>query len=334
MSDIVIYENGEVALSAMVEGETIWLSQKQMEELFGRDRSVVSKHIKNIFEEEELEEKVVCANFAHTTQHGAIEGKTQTKDIKYYSLDVIISVGYRVKSKEGTKFRIWANGVLKDYLIKGYALNKERLQQRKLDELNATIELIKSNIANNEITLAESKGFVEIVSNYARSWALLQGYDEQSLLEVTRKKEERFVLGYDEAKEAIALFKDTLMRKGEATELFGKEKAGEFKGNLLNIYQTFGGDDLLPSIEQKSANLLYYVIKGHPFNDGNKRIGAYLFILFLDKNRALYKANGELKINDNALASLALLVATSMPEQKDISIKLIMNMIYEGDEDE
>ncbi len=334
MSDIVIYENGEVALNATVENETVWLSQKQMELLFNRDRSVISKHIKNIFKEEELEEKVVCANFAHTTKHGAIEGNTQTKDIKYYALDVIISVGYRVKSKEGTKFRIWANSILKDYLIKGYALNKERLQQKKLDELNATIALIKSNIENHELTLAESKGFVEIVSNYARSWALLQGYDEQSLIEVTQTKEERFILGYDEAKEAIELFKKTLMDKGEATVLFGQEKAGEFKGNLLNIYQTFGGDDLLPSLEQKASNLLYYVIKGHPFNDGNKRIGAYLFILFLAKNRALYKANGELKINDNALASLALLVATSMPEQKDIIIKLIMNMIYEGDVDE
>jgi prophage maintenance system killer protein len=273
---------------------------------------------------------VVCANFAHTTQHGAIEGKTQTKDIKCYTLDVIISVGYRVKSKEGTKFRIWANSILKDYLIKGYALNKERLQQEKFDELNATIALIRGNIENHEITLSESKGFVEIVSNYARSWALLQGYDEQSLIDVTQSKEEKFVLGYDEAKEAIVLFKDTLMKKGEATKLFGQELAGEFKGNLLNIYQTFGGVDLLPSLEQKAANLLYYVIKGHPFNDGNKRIGAYLFILFLDKNRALYKSNGELKINDNALASLALLVATSLPEQKDIIIKLIMNMIYDG----
>nr|WP_223157445.1 RhuM family protein [Sulfurovum sp. bin170] len=302
-----------------------------MELLFNRDRSVISKHIKNIFKEEELEEKVVCANFAHTTQHGAIEGKTQTKDIQCYTLDVIISVGYRVKSKEGTKFRIWANSVLKEYLIKGYALNKERLQQRKLDELNATIALIKSNIENHELTLAESKGFVEIVSNYARSWALLQGYDEQSLAEVTQNSEEKFILGYDEAKEAIELFKKTLMNKGEATVLFGQEKAGEFKGNLLNIYQTFGGIDLLPSLEQKASNLLYYVIKGHPFNDGNKRIGAYLFILFLAKNRALYKANGELKINDNALASLALLVATSMPEQKDIIIRLILNMIYDGE---
>jgi len=329
MSDIVIYENGEVALTATVENETVWLSQKQMAELFGKGTNTINEHIKNVYKEGELEEDSTIRKFRIVQKEGVREVE---REISFYTLDVIISVGYRVKSKEGTKFRIWANSILKDYLIKGYALNKEKLQQKKLDELNATIELIKSNIDNHELTLAESKGFVEIVSNYARSWALLQGYDEQSLIDVTRSIEEKFSLGYDEAKEAIELFKETLMKKGEATKLFGQEKAGEFKGNLLNIYQTFGGDELLPSLEQKAANLLYYVIKGHPFNDGNKRIGAYLFILFLDKNQALYKANGELKINDNALASLALLVATSMPEQKEIIIKLIVNMIYEGEE--
>jgi prophage maintenance system killer protein len=176
-----------------------------------------------------------------------------------------------------------------------------------------------------------AKGFVEIVSDYAKSWALLQGYDEESLQEITQTKEQRFILDYDEAKEAIAELKKTLISKGEATELFGQEKADEFKGNLLNIYQSFGGVDLLPSLEAKAANLLYYIIKGHPFNDGNKRIGAYLFVLFLHKNGILHKPNGEPKINDNALASLALLVATSAPEQKDIIIKLIMNMLYEGE---
>ncbi len=321
MSDIVIYENGEVALKATVENDTIWLRQNQIAEIFGKDRTVITRHINNILKDKEVDEKsnVQKMHIANSD-----------KPVNFYSLDIILAVGYRTNSSKAINFRKWATKILKDYLIKGYALNKERLQQQKFDELNATIALIRSNIENHEITLAESKGFVEIVSNYARSWALLQGYDEQSLIDVTQSKEERFVLGYDEAKEAIALFKETLMHKGEATKLFGQEKAGEFKGNLLNIYQTFGGDELLPSLEQKAANLLYYVIKGHPFNDGNKRIGAYLFILFLDKNRALYKHNGELKINDNALASLALLVATSMPEQKEIIIKLIMNMIYEG----
>lgn len=329
MNNIVIYENGNVELSTTIQDETIWLSQKQMEELFLRDRSVISKHIRNIFKEEELEEKVVCANFAHTTKHGALEGKTQTKNIKYYNLDVIISVGYRVKSKQGTQFRIWANKILKDYLLNGYVLNQKKLQQEKLNELNQTLQLIRQSIETKELDSDVSKGFIDIISNYAKSWALLQGYDEQSLEDVSDYREHSFILDYPESKEAIVEFKKTLISKGEATELFGQEKANEFEGNLLSIYQTFAGEELLPSIAQKAANLLYYIIKGHPFNDGNKRIGSYLFILFLSKNNSLYKSNGELKINDNALASLALLVAISKPAQKDIIIKLIMNILYE-----
>jgi death-on-curing family protein len=267
----------------------------------------------------------------HTTQHGAIKSKKQTKKTKLYNLDAIISIGYRVNSKRATQFRQWATSVLKEYIIKGYALNKEILQDKKLDELDKTIQLIKQGLQNQELSTSEAKGFVEIIGNYAKSWALLQGYDEQSLQEVVEHTEQKFILDYDEALEAIAELKRVLISKGEATELFGQEKAGEFKGNLLNIYQSFGGEELLPSIEQKAANLLYYVIKGHPFNDGNKRIGAYLFVLFLHKNGILHKQNGEPKINDNALASLALLVATSAPEQKDIIIKLVMNMLYEGD---
>lgn len=329
MNELIIYKDGTVALKTTVENETIWLSQKQMEVLFGRERSVISKHIRNIFKEGELSEEEVCANFAHTTEHGAIAGKTQTKDVKYYNLDVIISVGYRVKSQKGTRFRIWATKILKEYLIKDYVLNKEKLQKQKLEELDKTLKFIRNSIGEKKISSDEAKGFVDIVSNYAKSWALLQGYDEQTLEDVISEKEENFILDYNESKEAIEEFKKALIQKGEATKLFGQEKADEFKGNLLSIYQTYGGVELLPSIEQKAANLLYYVIKGHPFNDGNKRIGAYLFILFLSKNKALYKSNGELKINDNALASLALLVATSKPEQKDIIIKLIMNILYD-----
>ncbi len=324
---IIIYDDGNVELTTRIENDTVWLTQKQLCELFGRDKSVVSRHIKNIFKDEELDESSTVAKNATVQYEG---NREVVREIEYYNLDLIISLGYRVNSKKATQFRKWSTKILKEYLIKGYVLNKDRLQQKKLDELNATIALIKSNIENNELSISESKGFVEIVSNYARSWALLQGYDEQSLIEVTQGSNEKFILDYDEAKEAIELFKESLMKKGEATVLFGQEKAGEFKGNLLNIYQTFGGADLLPSLEQKASNLLYYVIKGHPFNDGNKRIGAYLFILFLSKNKALYKSNGELKINDNALASLALLVATSHPDQKDIIIKLIMNMLYDG----
>ena len=325
MSDVVIYEDGSVALNTTIENETVWLSQKQMGELFGKSKKTISEHINNIFKEGELEKDSVVRKFRTT----ASDGKTYNVD--FYNLDVIISVGYRVKSKQGTQFRIWANKILKEYLINGYVLNQKQLQQKKLDELDKTIQLIKQGLEQETLGTTEAKGFVEIISNYAKSWALLQGYDEQSLGEVVQTREQKFILDYDETLEAIAELKQTFIAKGEATELFGNEKAGEFKGNLLNIYQSFGGEELLPSVEQKAANLLYYIIKGHPFNDGNKRIGAYLFVLFLHKNGILHKPKGEPKINDNALASLALLVATSAPEQKEIIIKLVMNMLYEGE---
>ncbi|AJJ46675.1 virulence protein RhuM/Fic/DOC family protein [Francisella tularensis subsp. novicida] len=331
MSDIVIYENGNIELKATVENETVWLTQKQIAELFDVQRPAITKHLSNIFKSNELDENVVCSILEHTTKHGAIQDKKQSQKTKIYNLDAIISVGYRVNSKKATQFRIWANKVLKEYLIKGYALNKDKLKQQKLQELEQTIQLIKQSLQNNAIGTDEAKGFVEIVSNYAKSWALLQGYDDQSLEEITQTKESKFILDYNEAKAAIAELKSTLIAKGEATELFGQEKAGELKGNLRNIYQSFAGEDLLPSVEAKAANLLYYIIKGHPFNDGNKRIGAYLFVLFLHKNGILYKPNGETKINDNALASIALLVAQSSPSQKEIIIKLVMNMLYEGD---
>ena len=327
MREVVIYEDGSLVLETTVEQETVWLTQKQMAELFDKSIKTINEHVKNIYTEGELEKDSTFRKFRIVQKEGKRE---VTREIDFYNLDVIISVGYRVKSKRGTQFRIWANRILKEYIIKGYALNKERLQQQKLQELEKTISLIKQGLQNQELTLQEAKGFVEIVSTYAKSWALLQGYDEQSLQEVTKTKEQKFILDYDEAKSAIAELKKALMAKGEAAELFGNEKAGEFKGNLLNIYQSFGGVDLLPSVEQKAANLLYYIVKGHPFSDGNKRIGAYLFILFLYKNGILYKANGEPKINDNALASLTLLVATSAPEQKDIIIKLIMNMLVDN----
>ncbi len=328
MSDVIIYENGMVELSATVENETVWLSQKQMSELFDKNVKTINEHIGNVFKEGELEKDPTIRKFRIVQTEGKREVE---REIDFYNLDVIISVGYRVKSKQGTQFRIWANKILKKYLIDGYVLNQEKLQQVKLDELTQTINLIKQGLENQELSTTEAKGFVEIISNYAKSWALLQGYDEQSLEEVAEHREQKFILDYDEAKEAIEELKRVLMTKGEATQLFGQEKAGEFKGNLLNIYQSFGGEELLPSTEQKAANLLYYVIKGHPFNDGNKRIGAFLFVLFLHKNGVLHKPNGETKINDNALASLALLVATSAPEQKDIIIKLVMNMLFEGD---
>ena len=326
MSEIVIYEDGSVKLEAALDKESIWLTQKQIAELFGVNVPAISKHIKNIFRDGELDVESTVSKM-ETVQH---EGTRKVKRAReFYNLDMIISVGYRVNSKRATQFRRWATKVLKEYLMKGYALDRERLQKEKLRELEQTVETIKKAIESRALTDIEARGFVKIISNYAKSWALLQGYDEQTLQEVITTKEQRFILDYDEAKAAIAALKKELMAKGEATALFSNEKAGEFKGNLLNIYQSFGGVDLLPSVEQKAANLLYYIVKGHPFSDGNKRIGAYLFVLFLHKNGILYRQNGEARINDNALAALTLLVATSAPEQKEIIIRLIMNMLVD-----
>ena len=320
---IVIYEdvNGEIKLDVSLENDTLWLSQKQLEVLFDRDKSVISRHIKNIFKDEELDKNSVVAKNATTATDGKIY------QVEYYNLDMIISLGYRVNSKRATSFRVWATKILKDYIINGYSINNKRLQQKGLKELNETISLLKDTISNAQIELNEAKGLLDVILNYSRTWTLLQEYDEDSLKIDFVSKEAKFILDSDEAKNYIAQLKDELIKKGEATELFGREKAGEFEGILRNIYQTFGGIDLLESVEEKAANLLYYIIKGHPFNDGNKRIGAFMFILFLSKNNMLYKSNGELKINDNALVALSLMTAKSDPKQKDTIINLIVNIL-------
>ncbi|MDK9693883.1 MAG: virulence RhuM family protein [Sulfurimonas sp.] len=324
-NQIMIYEDasGEIRLDVSLENETVWLSQGQMALLFDKNKKTISEHIGNIFKEGELEKNSVVWNFQTTASDG------KKYDVAYYSLDVIISVGYRVKSKRGTAFRIWATKILKEYLVNGYAINKKRLEQKGLKELNETIALFKDTISKSELELSEAKGLLDVILNYSRTWTLLQGYDENSLKVEVEPKEARFILDFDEAKEAIAQLKGELVKKGEATELFGREKAGEFGGIVRNIYQTFGGVDLLPSVEEKAANLLYYIIKGHPFNDGNKRIGAFMFILFLSKNGMLYKNNGELKINDNALVALSLMTAKSEAQQKDTVISLIVNILTE-----
>lgn len=321
--EVIIYKSadGVPELSVFIENETVWLTIDQMAALFNRDKSTISRHIKNIFEDRELDANSVVAKNATTATDGKIY------QVEYYNLDMIISLGYRVNSKRATSFRVWATKILKDYIINGYSINNKRLQQKGLKELNETISLLKDTISNAQIELNEAKGLLDVILNYSRTWTLLQGYDEDTLKIDFVSKEAKFILDSDEAKNYIAQLKDELIKKGEATELFGREKAGEFEGILRNIYQTFGGVDLLESVEEKAANLLYYIIKGHPFNDGNKRIGAFMFILFLSKNNMLYKSNGELKINDNALVALSLMTAKSDPKQKDTIINLIVNIL-------
>jgi len=329
MREIIIYEDGVVSLEATVEKDTLWLTQQQIAELFGVQRPAITKHLSNIFKSNELNERVVCSILEHTTKHGAMSSRTQKKKTKIYNLDAIISIGYRVNSKKATQFRIWATNILKEHLIQGYTINRKRLQQKGLKEFNKAIKLLQTTINQESLACDEAKGLLDVIVSYGRSWSLLEGYDENSLSLPQTKSSQKFILDYNEAKEAIEKLKKELMQKNEASALFGREKAGEFDGIIANIYQTFAAKELIPSVEAKAANLLYYIIKDHPFADGNKRIGAFMFILFLQKNQMLYRQNGEAKINDNALVALALMIAKSLPEQKDTIIALLVNMLVD-----
>jgi len=321
MNEIIIYEDGNVELPVSFDEETFWLRQNEISELFGKDRTVITRHINKILKDKEVDEKsnVQKMHIANSD-----------RPVKFYSLDVVLAVGYRTNSGKAVKFRQWASRILKDHLILGYTLNTKRLEQKGLKEFHEAVALLQTTIDQASLECDEAKGLLDVIVGYGRSWSLLEGYDENTLSSTVSKSEQKFILGYDEARESIAELKKDLALKSEASELFGKEKAGEFDSIISNIYQTFGGDDLMPSVEEKAANLLYYTIKDHPFVDGNKRIGAFLFILFLQKNQMLYRDNADAKINDNALVALALMTAKSLPEQKDTVIALIVNMLVEG----
>ena len=322
MNEIVKFIDGEIEVKAKIEDETIWITQKQMCELFERDKSVISRHLNNIFKSGELDKKATVAKNATVQKEGSRE---VVREVEYYNLDVIISVGYRVNSKKATRFRQWATKILKEYILKGYALNQKKLKEN-FSEFQKEIEFLQKTIKNQNLSEIEAKGFLDIITKYAKSWILLNQFDENRL-ETPQGRAATFILDYDEAKKEIARLKQDLIEKKEATNLFGIERENSFEGILRNIYQTFGGEELLPSVEEKAANLFYYIVKDHPFTDGNKRIGAFMFILFLSKNDYLYDGNGELKINANALVSLALLIASSKADEKELIVKLIMNLI-------
>jgi prophage maintenance system killer protein len=316
-------KDGDTSVQVTFDKETVWLSQAQLSTLFGRDRTVVGRHIRNIFKEGELGEELVSADFAHTTQHGAIAGKTQRKVTKYYNLDVIISVGYRVKSIQGTHFRQWASKRLKEYLIKGYSLNNERL-----NDLKHSFSLIKNTINNPEVNTQQIKEVVDVLSEFALGLDILDGYDHQNLQIKQVNSETKYKINYKESKEAI----EELRTKFGGSELFGNEKDDSFKSSIASISQTFDGKDLYPSLDEKAANLLYFVVKNHSFTDGNKRIAAWLFVWYLNKNDYLFSKNGKRKIANNALAALTLMVALSKPEEKELIIKVIINSIDQKNE--
>lgn len=320
-SDIRIYqlEDGRTEINVQLDNETVWLNMNQMVELFERDKSVVSRHISNIFKEKELERKSVVAKNATT----ASDGKTYQVD--YYNLDVIISVGYRIKSQRGTQFRIWANQIIREYLIKGYSINEKRLSQQneQLKELQESVKILGDVLNYKVLTNDESIGLLKIISDYAYALEILDQYDYQRLEIKDITEKELFQLTYEEAIKQIAAVKMTHGNSG----LFGREKDDSFKSSISTIYQTFNGIDLYPSIEEKAANLLYFITKNHSFSDGNKRIAAFLFIYFLEKNGILYDSIGNKRIADNTLVAITLMIAVSKPDEKDTMVKVIVNLI-------
>ncbi len=315
---IIIYQtaDGFTNLDVRLENETVWLSQAQMTELFQTTRNNITMHISNVFKEHELEKATVCKKFLHT----ASDGKNYKTN--YYNLDVIISVGYRVKSQRGTQFRIWANRILKEYLVKGYAVN-DKLKLEQYDDLKKTIKLLSNVIENHQLSKEEATGLLKIVTDYTYGLDVLDKYDYQTLDIEKSETKEIFYATYEMAKEVI----QDLKKKFNASKLFGNEKDQSFRSSIATIYQTFDGKDLYPSVEEKAAMLLYLVTKNHSFSDGNKRIAAFLFLWFLDKNNILYRADNSKRIANNTLVALTLMIAESRPEEKDMMVKVVFNLI-------
>ena len=319
--EVVLYRtsNNEIELQVQFEGDSVWLKQEEIAKLYGRDRSVITKHINKIFADKEVDKKS-NVHFLHIAN--------SDKPVAFYSLDMILAVGYRTNSSRAIHFRKWATDILKKYLIDGFAINPKRLLQveKNFNELTETIEFLK-NKAKHELLGGQEQEILSLLSDYSKSLSLLEQFDKDNLY-LRKKEKEKYEINYEDASAVIIKIKEDLIAKKEASQMFGQENGNQFKAILKNIYQTFGGVDLYPSLEEKAAHLLYFIIKDHPFNDGNKRIGSFLFIYYLDRNNFLYKKSGEKKINDNALTALALLIAISDPKEKEKMIKIITNLIF------
>ena len=315
-NEIILFENQNVKLEVNMKDETVWLSLDQISRLFGRDRTVITRHINNIFKEQELIKKEVCAKFAHTTPHGALTNRTQTRELDYYNLDMIISVGYRVNSKNGIIFRKWANKVLKDYIIKGYAVN-----QKRLEYLEKTIKLIDiAGRIDTELKGNEAQDIIKVINNYSNALNLLDDYDYKRISKpkgtIDNKK-----ITYENCINVIGKLKFN-----NDSDLFALERNNGLKEIIGTIYASFDGKDLYFTIEEKAANFLYLITKNHVFIDGNKRIAATLFIYFLDFYNLLYTENGQV-IDNNTLVAVTILIAQSNPKEKDILIDLVMNFL-------
>lgn len=320
-SSIVLYttEDGNTQLEVKLEQDTVWLTQSQMAELFGIDRTTIVRHIRNIYKSEELEECSTCAKNAQVRMEG---NRRIQREIPYYNLDMIISVGYRVNSKRATTFRQWATSVLKQYIIKGYAIDRKRLDH--YDELKEVVRLMSRTISlQDKVSDGEYAGLFNVIADYVYALDTLDRYDYQTLGIEKTTKEEPFRATYENAIAAI----DALKVKFGGSQWFANEKDGSFKSSIGQIYQTFGGEELYPSVEEKAAMLLYLVVKNHSFSDGNKRIAAMLFLWFMEKNGILYSAEGRKRIADNTLVALTLMIAESRSEEKDVMVKVVVNLI-------
>ena len=323
-SNIAIYQtpDGETIIDVRLEGDTVWLSQAQLALLYNTDRTSIGRHIRNIYSSGELDEESTCVKNAQVQ----IEGRRRVKRTTYtYNLDMIISVGYRVNSKHATNFRIWANRILKEYLIKGYAIN-HNAKAEQLDELKQTIAIMRNVLAHKSITQDEAIGLLRVISDYSYGLDTLDRYDYQTLDITQTTKREVFRATYKDAIEALAILKD----KFGGSDLFAHEKDDSFKSTMGVIYQTFDGQELYPSIEEKAANLLYLTVKNHSFSDGNKRIAAFLFLWFLEKNGILYREDGSRLLDNNTLVALTLMIAQSKVEEKDIMTKVVVNLINQN----
>lgn len=327
-NELVIFKTktGGVELRGDFSGDTIWASLDQIATVFGRDKSVISRHLSNIFKENELNKKATVAKIATVQTEGK---RSVERDIEYYNLDAILSVGYRVNSKQATSFRIWATKTLKEHLLKGYTVNEKRLKENttaKLAELEKTIALI-TGVKNKQLSQDETAGLLTVIQQYTDTWSTLLAYDEGRLKAKLSKKKGR-IEPIERTYTEVATFKEKLLKSGEASELFARERNKEALAGILgNISQSFGGKQVYASVEEKAAHILYFVVKNHPFTDGNKRTGAFLFLRFLDKNNHLMDKKGQPKINQAALTALTLLVAESNPKEKEVMIALITQLI-------
>ena len=315
--------DGQAHLEVTLEKDTVWLSQAQMGRLFNKDVRTVNEHIGNVFSEGELDRQPTIRKFRIVRQEGP---RQVQREIDHYNLDMIISVGYRVKSQRGVEFRRWATQVLKDHLVQGYTLNQQRLAERGI-EFEQAVQLLSRTLSNQGLVSAKGEAVARVISDYARSWSLLQGYDEQHLAEILTQQPNMRSLEMEDALVAIADLKQSLMAKGEATELFAQKRGEGLDSALATIEQGFGGELFYPNVASRAAHLLYFVIKNHPFADGNKRTGSFLFLWYLRLNEQLLARPVEQLINDNTLVALALLVAESLPDQKNLMIRLIEHFI-------